>query len=230
MAILVNDTFTEAGDTALTAHTPDTGTGWTEEDNSTGSSLNILSGRGGDNVSLTATGGEAHIAATAQPNPTAASYDVEITFKEVQGAGGQDDPCFLIARFTDGSNFYSAGTYATDDAADKRIFKMVSGSPTELASGDNGLANTDKLSFEVRTDTPRLRLLHNDSSVLTSDDTAITAVGRAGFGLGNYWDAAVDDARHPYQITLFTLTEVDPVYEQVSFRFRNDDGVLGELA
>jgi len=204
---LINDTFTEAADTNLVNHVPDTGTGWTEEENTTTAIQKVIAAS--DIVRADAAKNSQRHIYSAQPNPSTVEYDIAATLKAVNtGSGGSDDSWFFVARFTDTSNFYSAGTYGGAAAADKKIFKEVAGVITELASGDNGLAANDTLEFRVRDATKKL--FHNGVEVLSTTDNALTSAGRAGFGLGNEW-VSTDDITTLYEADNFSVTEVGGV-------------------
>ncbi len=205
MAVIVNDTFTEAADTALTAHTPDTGSGWTKEEAAGTTNVMNVSGANDNAVASGATN-SARLVYSAQPNPSVVEYDIEVTLPGIAtGAGGGDDVAALLARFADTSNYYTAGTYGATSAADKKIKKTVAGVVTELATGDNGLTAGDTLKFQVR-DAAK-KLFHNGVEILSTADNALTAAGKAGFALGNVW-VATDDLVITYTLDNFSVTEV----------------------
>ncbi len=203
MAVVVQDEFTEVSNTALTAHTPTTtGTGWTEQARSGSISHQVFGSF--DDVSPSSDEPEDHVITTGDPNPTEADVDVEFTCSAAAGAGS-GDPYGFVARFADADNFYSAGTYQATAGADKKIFKEVSTTVTELATGDEGWAVSDTLKFELRGSD--LKLFHKGSEVLSASDSAITAAGAAGIFHGNIWnsgdDLDQDQALDDYKCTEF---------------------------
>jgi hypothetical protein len=87
-AAAVSDTFTEASDTALTSHTPDTGTVWTEIFDSTtpGTDAQVIAStdivQAGDNDENNT--GQAY---AAQPDPTGVDQNISITLKVCHPCG-----------------------------------------------------------------------------------------------------------------------------------------------
>ncbi len=87
----------------------------------------------------------------------------------------------LIARFTDTSNYYGAGTYGPGSSADLKIFKKVAGVVTELAtSGDDDTTNGDAFKFEIKDATKKL--FREATEKLSTTDNALTFAGRTGMG------------------------------------------------
>ncbi len=206
MTIRVSDTFSVGVDTNLDVHTPTpTGDGWTEEVR-TGNRYQRI--RTADDYSQSNAGenSDRHIY-TAQPNCSGAEYDVEAQLVGVPAGAGTDDPWFLVARLTGTGDYYSAGVYDNAPAADKKIFKTVGGTPTELASGAMSaeIADNDILMFEVRDATKKL--YKNAGEELSTSNNDITASGRAGFGLGNAW-VSTDDIVNAWDTDNFELDEV----------------------
>lgn len=192
--LIFNDTFTDTNGTALTAHTPDTGTGWTEEER-TGTAIQQI-----DSNAASPSANEASVRHiySAQPDPGTPDYDVEFTIVAMSGA---DDPFFLVARFADANNYYSAGAY--NDGTFK-IFKKVSGTVTELDSFSGSFANGDTFKFELRG--TALKLYKNGSEQCSATDSDLTSAGKAGFGAGNAW-AANDDVGSAASVDDFSVTE-----------------------
>jgi len=204
MAIIVQDEFTEGADTNLDAHTPTTtGTGWTKENGSASWHLRCYAAQ--DNVEFTETGSRGdNLMYSSQPAPTTADVDVQFdSFRATPVSNDGAWGCF--ARFADTSNFYSLGLYRTGVAADKKIFKRVTGTDTELASGDNGITDGDVHLFEIRDATKKL--FHNSSEILSTTDNAITAAGEAGLCLGEFM-TTLDECRHNIEFDDYILTEI----------------------
>jgi hypothetical protein len=199
------DDFTEATtNVALTAHTPTgagAGTGWTQEE-----ITGVITQRVNftvDRAEATALEANDRNIYTLQPNPTGAEYDVQMTLATVSTVA--TSPIFLVARLTDASNYYSAGTYRSADAADKKIFKTVAGVITELASGDSGIANGDVLLFQVRNVTKKF--FKGGVEQLSTTDNVLTSPGRVGYGMGSAW-AVSGDIGAEWQLDNFSFTEV----------------------
>ena len=199
------DTFVEVAiDTSLILHLPtgaNAGSGWTAEE-VTGTAIQRVDAANDYCESSADEGNDRHLY-TLQPDPAGVEYDVQATLSGI--AGSPSLPWFLIARLTDASNYYSAGSYNAGSAADKKIFKKVAGTVAEIASGDNGLTAGDTIKFEVR-DAAK-KLFHNGSEIISSADNALTSAGRAGFGVGNAW-VATDDIEQDWKSDNFFYTEV----------------------
>ena len=119
MAVIVNDTFTESVDTALTAHVPDTGTSWVEEER-TGVQIQTVVAAGDRCAAASNEASDRHIY-TSRPNPTSAEYDVVAELNGVVSASGTDRVWWLIARLTDTSNYYGTGVYPASNTNDCKI-------------------------------------------------------------------------------------------------------------
>jgi hypothetical protein len=176
MANLVTDAFTEAADMNLSAHTANTGQGWTE--NVVGSKkwrIDAATDRAKQD------GPEAtSVVNTVNADPATAEYDITVTIRNI--TGGDNQPLLLVGRFTDASNMYAGGSYRNEMAADKKIWKKVAGTVTELASGDSALVAGDTLKFEIRSATKKL--YKNGVELLSTSDDALTSIGRGGLGGG----------------------------------------------
>jgi len=155
VATMVFDTFTESSNTDITAHTPDTGTGWTEEYNTALSTAQVQATNdileGGEKTNRV---GDVY---SAQPNPTVAEYDITFTIKAVDDSGGRK-PIGIIARWTDDNNFYYLRMTPTgSDDDDLQLWKYVDGTATQLDSlEDITWAVDDVIKFEVRDATKKV--------------------------------------------------------------------------
>jgi len=181
MAVIVEDPFTVASDTNLQDHTPSTtGDQWVQEFNDS-TAKNFVVEEATDDLDV---GNEASVAiiVTSRPNPTVVEYDIEMNIKS-SNYGADTRPFILIARFTDTSNMYGLGNYRSPVAADAKIWKLVSGTPTELASGDTGWANGVVIKAKI-TDATK-KLFKDAAEILSSSDNALTSAGRAGIGGGD---------------------------------------------
>jgi hypothetical protein len=128
MPDVVNDTFTEAGATNinLEARVPDLGTGWAIIENPDAApSLQVLVA--GDCARTTATTVNTRIAYASSPDPTSPEYDVEFTIPLSTTSVSAPGPAYLIARWVDANNYYSAGGYSPGAGAGVRIYKKVAG-------------------------------------------------------------------------------------------------------
>src|SRR5262245_15971523 len=174
------DTFVEvSSNTTLASHTPtgtDAGTGWSLEEQ-TGTTLERVNATNDQAESDGNENNQRHLY-TLQPNPAVAEYDTVITLNAVTSTS--TNFAGLIARLTDASNYYGAGCYGASAAADKKLFKVVAGTRTELASGDSGNAAGDVLKLEIRNNSQKF--YKNGGLELSATDTALTSAGRTGYG------------------------------------------------
>jgi hypothetical protein len=181
------DTFTESADTALTSHTPDIGTGWTEVYDSTtpgtdavviASSDIVEAGYGGENDT-----GQAY---TAQPAPTGADQDISITLKALDTSTGTK-PVGIFGRRTDNSNFYhlqilpELNTNGYDTVI---LWKFVGAVDTQLGSFDATLAVGDTIKLEIRDATKKVYI--NGVERISSTYNELTEAGTWGIYFGNY--------------------------------------------
>lgn len=211
MGIIVEDHFNNSGadvsDITGGGWTPDTtGTGYTEEQNTTAArTINLLAANDYINSSGTASGGHT-IIITAQPNPTVAEYDIEFT--NLNDVADDTSAIAAIARFTDTNNYYAAGSRGENSASDKSLCKIVGGVNTELASSDAGQVNGETYKFEVR-DAAK-KLFYQGVEELSNGDNSLGSVGKAGLGWGGiiFGQTSVHVS---YQIDDFIITEVDAV-------------------
>jgi len=180
----VSDSFTEAGSTILTSHTPDTGTGWTEVFDSSTATTDAtidaaldIARAGSDENNM----GQAY---TAAPAPTGTAQIIGFTLTALVTDPGSM-PVGVFARRTDNSNFYYLRVLPNPHAEDSlKLFKFVDGVATELATIDASLSTGDTFRLELTDATQKV--FHNAVEVLSSTDNALTAVGTWGLYYGNF--------------------------------------------
>lgn len=115
---------------------------------------------------------------------------------------------FLILRWQDSNNFYAATfTYAASSANwSVGIYKKVSGAVTQLdLQSSVTLGNNDTYIFEAIGDA--LSAYVNGSLVSTTTDSAITAAGLPGAGMGNLL-VATHDIDFNSRVSLLEYTEL----------------------
>ncbi len=190
----VIDTFTEVSTTTLNFHTPDTGTGWTEEEKTGVRFLRVLGGVG--DVAPDGRENTDRIFYSSQPDPSASGdteYDVSFT---LSAHPTTDDVMFgCFARWTDTDNYYSSGVWRSSGDG-QRIAKKVAGVVTEIAAGGLDLfaqGSTDEYIFKIRDATTR-QTWRNETQAdeITADDTALTSAGKCGMCTGNYIVSTAD--------------------------------------
>lgn len=206
MALLVSDTFTEGSDVDLAAHTPDTGTGWTQEENTTSSPVvDIIVVGAEDEASPESIFGDRRILMSAQPDPTEADVDVQFKIGRFNTLStGQDDAYGAFARFADTSNYYAIVLYNNTPSPNAYIIKKVGGTVTDLGSTTITIADTDEILFELRG--TALRLLQNTVERISVTDSDLTSAGKVGICVGNY-RVSTDDISERSDFDNFSSTE-----------------------
>lgn len=167
------DTFTEASDTLLAAHTSDSGHGWVEHPNfATDAEVIASEGR----VHGTSTGATSIY--YVNQAPPAAEYDVEAILRfstnNTQSQNG------LIARAsTSQTTFY----YAFFSGTAVQILRFVNGTSTIMASASfSPTLNTDyTVRFEIRDAAKTVYI--NGAQAVTTNDNTITDAGRIGLAM-----------------------------------------------
>ena len=182
MAEKVRDTFTESGlDVDLDLHTPDTGTSWVELANTTTAGDAVVR-EATDLVEADVSENDVHIVYAARPAPTDAEVMIELEIVTAPTDTGTRTFSF-IGRYADSNNYYLVRIVSLvhlDDSV--KLFKVVSGTPTELASFD--ATEIEGLVQFIITDTKKSVRI-NGIEILSSSDNAITAAGDVGFAWGN---------------------------------------------
>lgn len=205
MAVIVEDNFTELSDTDLASHTPSpTGTGWTEEVNDTTASDFVVF-EATDLLGIDVTQGSRQIIMTAQPDPTNNEYDVEVDLTIID-ATGSDDPSILIGRLTASNTMYGGFSVNTGVGTDThKLFKIIAGSVTELASTTSNMSDGDVMKLEIRDATKKL--FKQGSELISSADNVITLAGKAGIAVGDVFVPG-HDVSLEWRWDNFKVTEV----------------------
>jgi len=183
---IIKDTFTEASDTALLSHTPDTGSGYTLEFSSSGVSTNdlpLISGGNGWMQPERDEDNDGYIF-TNQTTPSIADYEVRATIRRQQSS---DDTFWIFFRYIDDDNFY--GLQLANNTSYSAIWKKVGGTSTKLSTTSLNYVNTstaDNLNIDVaiRGIGDKITLFYEGEYRGTWIDSDITAAGKAGFGFG----------------------------------------------
>ena len=205
MGLIFSDTFTEASDVDLDAHTPDVGTGWTEEISATTAVARVIAAS--DITRSTILENVTGMFYSAQPNPMTSEYDIEWEFPNVRtgGLGGGDNHCGVLFRYVDSNNYYDV--YGTPDVG-WRIGKIVAGSYTQLAGALGAPAAGDFLKIEVRIGSQKLFVNGPLFISATDTDPALVAPGKVGPAWGAPLEAnPTDDIDDAWEIDNFKVTE-----------------------
>lgn len=206
MAIIVSDQFTEASDTLLTAHVPNTtGTGWVEVAINGTSHLQVKGST--DELGVDAAGTNQGQFCKSQPAPAVVDYDVELKINAVDTTSNSR-PWRIHGRQTDGDNgFYIEFATLAHANNDTSLFKIVAGTRTSLASVDTGLANADVIKLELRDATKKV--YKNAVEILSTTDNTFAGPGDAGISSGkptlNYVGSAASGV---WRFDNYVVTEV----------------------
>jgi len=194
MGILVSDTFTEATTTALASHTPDTGTGWTEDANDTEEEGEVDAG---DFLSFSGDF-EGYAQYSSQPDATAADVDVSLDFNVAGSA------FFLFLRGTGSTQWY--GLRIEDGQLN--IYKWVSPTLTSLDVQAAAYSVTDRIKLSIRGADIEGLVDPGSGFVVqvSATDSTITAAGTAGVAFGKP-DAGGDDINSAIQVDNYVLEE-----------------------
>ena len=179
---IFDDTFT-GGAGALTSHTPDTGTSWTAL-NVSGVSISL---DGSGSISDNGPGAATYAYYTANATYPTADYDVTVTFSAMNTACATTRMAGILGRIQDASNYYLAWIECDASATNAiRIYKVVAGTSTKISGAEDVTsAANDIYVFEFRGSA--IGLKRNGSYVINPiTDTAISAAGKAGYGVGDF--------------------------------------------
>jgi hypothetical protein len=181
MALVFRDTFTEASNTTLASHTPDTGTSWTKLLTAGTVAMQVTAAT--DIAEQDGTGSLSEgVLYTADATYSSADYEVAATI--VGTLTSSDDAYVLAARVVDVNNMYAFELHDRD----WRIHKRVAGTWTALGAGgtieisDNVLSSGDRMSFVVVGTTLEARI--NGLLLESVTDSSLSAAGKAGMGIG----------------------------------------------
>ncbi len=193
---IVSDTFTETSDTAVTSHTPDTGTSYTSVQNSvictepSGAATAPVINATSDIVKpcLAAGGTDVGQWVTSQSAPTSTVQSISITISTVD-TGSATRPVGIFGRRTDNDNAYIAIIRPTAHASNSlELFVISGGTATSLGSYDEALAANGIVKLEI-TDATK-KVYYDGVERISSADNTLTSAGTWGLGFGRWRNAA----------------------------------------
>jgi hypothetical protein len=237
MAIIFNDTFTVAVATDLAAHTPDTGTSWTQLQVTGSRFFQIVA----DLDALRASGnsGDSGFIYTADATYSTADYEVQVTFVTTFST---ITPLYLMARIQDVENMYAVRIVS--GASGMQLYKKVSGTWSTLGSA---VTVADGSVIKLSVNGTAIKVYDDGAEVISVTDSSISGAGKAGLGHGGGVElvTSTDDTRAVVMADNFSVntlsstptlapddghvtSQVDaitmPTAEQSAYRFRRDDG------
>lgn len=179
---VVSDTFTEASNTALTSHTPDIGTSWTQVYNTATSAVAQVNSA--DYLHSSASQNSVGITVTAQPAPSSVSQTITAS---VGWHGNQTENgsrgAHIIARRADGDNYYTVLMYPPARTGDSiELRKVVAGVDTLLGSYEATFNTTHTIKLEITDATKKVYV--DDVERISSTDNALTSAGTWGVAWG----------------------------------------------
>lgn len=124
----------------------------------------------------------------------------------ITGTGSAWNDCVLVFGYQDSSNFYYASINESNDGYTHGIFKVVSGTPTELDDfGSLSISSDTDYDLEVVRSGSSIVVNLNSSQIGTATDSTFTG-GQFGFGSkndgGQFDDLLVDDGTVASGVTL----------------------------
>jgi hypothetical protein len=177
------DSFTDPDNTDLRSHTPDKGSSWVIGLNTYVGSSEYLAFQIASNAAVPAHSSiNVGLNYFLHPELPGCEYAVEVRLPTVYTSTFSSYTAGVVARATNPQNFYSGFTRSGVAANDKAIYKCVAGVFTLIAQADSGTSAGDVLRLEVENGAQRL--YQNDVLRVSGADTALTAAGSAGIGLG----------------------------------------------
>lgn len=210
MAVIFYDRFEEAATTLLDNHAPDQGVAWTPLYNSAATAVIQVKPNGQSNAphvvgpstsenSVTALYGIAPSPATADVTLEADRFMLNWDVSNSYSAG-----MFARVTYTTGwSGYFLQMVPNLNAAASLRLYKMVLGVTTLLASYDHAFTNGDVITFECK-DAAK-RVLVNGVERIAHADNAVAGAGFAGL----YWGNFVVSSHMRAEMEFGTLTVAD---------------------
>lgn len=176
-----NDTFTAGADQNLDAHTPDTGTSWTQVINTGTVDLRVVASS--DNLQAGDCGLNDGAAYTADATYSGADYYAQVTMTT---GDTLDDYNYIGVRVeADGDGYwlrFNNNVILSEDLA--QIHKRVAGSWSTVGSpAGSQIANGSVVKFEIIGSA--LKVYDDGAEIISTTDTSITAAGKAGIGMGD---------------------------------------------
>ena len=181
-ALEFNDTFTAGSNTELSAHTPDTGTGWTqiisvinnvEQGSMGGSTLRANNSDYLDDES--SCGGNDGALYRINDSVSSSDYDVSVQYRNQDS---NDDYSIIAARIQDANNMYAFQWSTTRG----QLFKRVGGVWTQLGSTTPGINEPSTVILQVSGTT--ITAYDDGVALVSVTDASHSATGYAGVGMG----------------------------------------------
>lgn len=218
------DTFTEASDTELNAHTPDVGTSWTRTLQDSTAAISAIAAS--DDARPPTTVADSGVVYTADATYPSADYEVQFTV--VTAGAGTTRPIYVGVRYQDASNLYCVRLHAA--ASGYRLHKKVSDSWSALGTAVT-IANGSVVKVQIIGST--LKLFDDGVEVDSVTDSDITAAGKSfvAMGGGTFGTASTDDVHSSLTVDTFSVTDLAAggatlVADTVSFSLTGNDATL----
>lgn len=199
----VYDTFTEASDTLLTAHTSDIGGAKTEEIDTCGVTAQVIGSsdrvRVDDNTAPANCG--ALYSFTPAPALSSADYTVQLT---VGGTTGSVIPVCFGGRYVDSSNYVALCWYGTGANPDVKLIEMSGGVLTTLDTAD--CAPTTGHIYFITFSGSTVSAGRQATACLLDGTTSVSSTGKPFIGWGSISGNAGDDTSLSMSADNFTVT------------------------
>lgn len=223
LQLVFNDTFTEASDTSLTAHTPDTGLGWTALTNSAATNAIVSSAEGVlEQPWYAAAGNSFYVISVSesQNNGQAAELKINESSKTQVGVQLQDGAT--------GVNGYVVEI----DTGNVRLLRLDESVEALLVGSFETAANGDTLKITIDA-SGNLEVFHNTVSVITHTDATYTgglpgvSINKTSLDNGDNFSAWLDDAGGGGDTTAPTFS-VAPAVSAITTTTADLDATINE--
>lgn len=196
-----DDTFTEASNTTLASHTPNTGTSWTLVIGTGPRTLQVESTA--DQVRSDGNGGNQGVIYSADATYPSANYEVQFTLVATISS---IIPVYFFARLQDQENMYAVRLLPSTGTC--QLYKKVSGTWTALGSLFDAPANGSVCVLGINGTS--LYFKDDGVQVASATDSDISAAGKAGVGEGGGAELVVstDDMGATNFLDNFSVTDL----------------------
>ena len=206
MTLVFQDSFVSTTTTALTSHTPDTGTSWVEQFNDTGGAA-VINNNAADDARPSGNANDSAIVMITNPAPTAADVDVQLVIKDF--SSGSSGPFGVVARYQDDDNYLALGPIIRFANPDMFLVECIAGTKTAIASYDAGANDGHAIKLEVVGTNARAYMDTGSGFVALGVAIPIAddVVGDAGMFWGNALHLSIYDVLSNKLVESFQLDE-----------------------
>ena len=198
------DFFTEAVNTDLAAHTPNTGTSWTRLWGTDASTRFFQVENAADQLRCNGNSGDYGFMYTADVTYPSANYEVQATFLTTFSTA---TPVYLLARVQDQENMYAVRLVLSSGGSNAQLYKKVSGTWSTLGSA---VTIADGSVVKLSVNGSAIKVYDDGAEVVSVTDSDISAAGKAGLAHGGGAElvTSTDDTRATNMVDAFSVTDL----------------------